>query len=146
MLHGYTDSDWMGIIVEWKSTSKHFFLGSAMISWSSGKQGSISQRNAEAEYIVASASSIKVVCLRKILLDLISVELEPTVIHCDNQIYINIYNNHVFHDRLKHIEMRYHYVRDMVHKNILSIRYVSTAEQNANILTKPLSLKKFLYF
>jgi hypothetical protein len=52
----------------------------------------------------------------------------------------------VFHDRLKHIEMRYHYVRDMVQKNILSIQYVPTTKQTADILTKPLSLKKFVYF
>jgi hypothetical protein len=52
----------------------------------------------------------------------------------------------MFHDRLKHIEMRYHYVRDMVQKNILSIQYVLTVEQTTYILTKPLSLTKFVYF
>ena len=52
----------------------------------------------------------------------------------------------MFHDRSKHIEMRYHYVRDMVQKNILSIQYVSTMEQTAYILTKPPSLTKFVYF
>jgi hypothetical protein len=52
----------------------------------------------------------------------------------------------MFHDRSKHIEMRYHYVRDMVHKNILNIQYVPTAKQTTNILTKPLLLTKFLYF
>ena len=52
----------------------------------------------------------------------------------------------MFHDRSKHIEMRYHYVRDMVQKNILSIQYVATTEQTADILTKPLSLTKFVYF
>jgi hypothetical protein len=46
----------------------------------------------------------------------------------------------------KHIEMRYHYVRDIVQKNILSIQYVPTAEQTTDILTKPLSLTKFVYF
>ena len=52
----------------------------------------------------------------------------------------------MFHDRSKHIEMRYHYVRDMVQKNILSIQYVPTTKQTANILTKPLSLTKYVYF
>jgi hypothetical protein len=51
----------------------------------------------------------------------------------------------VFHDRSKHIEMRYHYVQDIVQKNILSIQYVPTTEQTY-ILTKPLSLTKFVYF
>jgi hypothetical protein len=84
--------------------------------------------------------------LKKILSNLFSVELEPTVIHCDNQSCIKLFENLVLHDRLKHIEMRYHYVRDMVQKNILSIQYVSTAEQVADILTKPLSLTKFVCF
>jgi hypothetical protein len=68
------------------------------------------------------------VWLRKLLSDLFSAELEPTVIHYDNQSYIKISENPVFHDRSKHIEMRYHYVWGMVQKNILSIHYVPTAE------------------
>jgi hypothetical protein len=86
------------------------------------------------------------VWLRKLLSDFFNVELEPTVIHCDNQSCINLFENHVFHDRLKHIEMRYHYVWDMVQKNILSIQYVLTVEHTTDILTKPLSLTKFVYF
>jgi hypothetical protein len=86
------------------------------------------------------------VWLRKLLSYLFSVELEPTVIHCDNQSCIKLSKNPVFHDRSKHIEMRYHYVRDMVQKNILNIQYVLTTEKIADILTKPLSLTKFVYF
>jgi hypothetical protein len=84
--------------------------------------------------------------LRMLLSYLFSVELEPTAIHCDNQSCIKLSEHHVFHDRSKHIEMRYHYFRDMVQKNILNIQYVPTAEQTADILTKPLSLTKFVHF
>ena len=52
----------------------------------------------------------------------------------------------MFHDKLKHIEIRYHYIRDMVHKGVLKIKYVSTEEQVVDILTKPLSRVKFEYF
>jgi hypothetical protein len=143
----YTDSDWMGSIMDRKSTSGYCFnLGSAMISWSRRKQGSIAQTTAKAEYITASATSREAVWLRKLLSDLLSAELEPTVIHCDNQSSIKLSENLVFHDISKHIEMRKHYVRDMVQKNILSIQYVLTAKQTADILTKPLSLTKFVYF
>jgi hypothetical protein len=86
------------------------------------------------------------VWLIKLLSDLFNAELEPTVIHCDNQSGIKLSENLVFHDRSKHIEMRYHYVRDMVQNNIPNIQYVPTTEQTADILTKPLSLTKFLYF
>jgi hypothetical protein len=60
-------------------------LGSAMISWSSRKQGSVAQSTAEAEYIAASTAGREAVWLRKLLSDLFRSELEPTVIHCDNQ-------------------------------------------------------------
>jgi hypothetical protein len=99
MLHGFTDSDWMGSVVDRKGTSGYCFsLVSAMISWTSRKQGSVDQSTAEAEYIVASAASREAVWLRKLLSDLFRTELEPTVIHCDNQSCIKLTENPVFHD------------------------------------------------
>ena len=71
MLHGFTDSDWMGSVVDRKGTSGYCFsLVSAMISWTSRKQGSVDQSTTEAEYIVASAASRETVWLRKLLSDL----------------------------------------------------------------------------
>jgi hypothetical protein len=111
ILHGYTNLDWMGSTLDRKSTYGYCFsLDSTMISFSSKKQGSIAQSTVEAEYIVASVASREVMWLIKRLSYLFSVELEPTVIHCDNQSCIKLSENHVFHDRSKHIEMRYHYV------------------------------------
>jgi hypothetical protein len=115
-------------------------------SWSSRKQGSEVQSTAKAEYIAASAAYREAVWLRKLLSDLFRTELEPTVVHCDNQNCIKLTENPVFHDRSKHIEMRYHYIRDMIQKKVLSLQYVLTAEQTADIFTKPLPLIKFAYF
>jgi hypothetical protein len=68
MLHGFSDSDWMGSTVGRKSMSEYCFsLGSTMISWSSRKQGTIAQSTAEVEYIVASVASREAVWLRKLL-------------------------------------------------------------------------------
>jgi hypothetical protein len=98
MLHGFTDSDWMGSAMDWKSTSIYCFsLGSTMISWSSRKQGSVAQSTAEEEYIATSAAGREAVWLRKLLSDLFSSELEPTVIHCDNQSCIKLTENSVFY-------------------------------------------------
>jgi hypothetical protein len=138
MLHGFIDSDWMSSTVDQKSTFGYCFsLDSAMISRSSRKQGSIAQSTAEAENIAASVASRKAVWLKKLLSDLFSSELEPTVIHCDNQSCFKLTENPMFHDRSKHIEMRYHYVRDIVQKNILSIQYVPMTEQTTDIFTVP---------
>lgn len=147
MLHGFTNSDWVGSPVDRKITSRYCFsLGSAMISWSSKKQGSISQSTVEAEYIAASDVGKEVVWLRKLISGLFDDKMEATVIHCDNQSCIKHFENPVFHDRSKHIKMKYHFIRDMVQRNVINIQYIATDEQVAYILTKPLPLSKFVYF
>ena len=74
-----------------------------MISWSSKKQGSVSQSMTEAEYISTSTACGEAVWLRNLLGGLLSVNLEPTVIRCDNQSCIKLSENPVFHDKSKHI-------------------------------------------
>ena len=73
-------------------------------------------------------------------------QLSPIVIHCDNQGCIKLSVNFVFHNRLKHIETPYHYIRDIVDINVIKMIYINTNEQNVNILTKPLAKLKIVYF
>ena len=73
-------------------------------------------------------------------------ELDTTVILCDNQSCIKMTENLVFHDKSKHIEIRYFYIRDMIHKGAIKLQYVTTDEQVVDVLTKPLSRVKFEYF
>jgi hypothetical protein len=68
------------------------------------------------------------------------------VILCNSQSCIKMTENHVFHDELKHIEIRYHYIRDMVQRGVVKLQYVGTDEPVADVLTKPLSHVKFQYF
>jgi hypothetical protein len=72
--------------------------------------------NAEAEYIVLSMAVREAVWLRKLLTDLFDHEMEPTIIHCDNQSCVKLSENPMFHDRSKHIEIKYYYIRDMVQR------------------------------
>jgi hypothetical protein len=98
-----------------KSNSRYCFnLGSAMISWSSRKQGSIAQSTTKAEYIATSDASEEAIWLRKLVSGLFGDKLETTVVHCDNQSCIKLTENQIFHDRSKHIDMRYHYIRDLL--------------------------------
>jgi hypothetical protein len=146
-LYGYTDSDWAGSASDRKSTSGCCFsLGSAMTSWQSRKQSSISLSTTEAEYIAACSASCEAIWLRKLLTGLFDLEMEATVILCDNQSCIKMTENPVFHDKSKHIEIRYHYIRDMVQRGAVKLQYVGTDEQVADVLTKPLSRVKFEYF
>ena len=83
---------------------------------------------------------------KKTVSDLFRGKLDSTIIHCDNQSCIKISENPVFHDRSKHIEMRYHFIRDPVQRGALKLQYIRTDEQIVDILTKPLSASKFVYF
>jgi hypothetical protein len=110
-----------------------FSLGSGAISWFSKKQKSVALSFAEVEYKAASLASCEAIWLRKLLMGLFDQVLDTTVIHCDNQSYIKLSENHVFHDRSKHIEIRYHFIRDYVQKGSVKLQYVPTSEQIADI-------------
>src|SRR5713101_896357 len=96
-----------GNILDRKSTSGGCYsLGSAMISWFSRKQSSVALSTAEAEYIATFSASCEAIWLRKMMSGLFNLELDNTVILCDNQSCIKMTDNLVFHDRSKHIEIR----------------------------------------
>ena len=85
-LYGYTDADWAGSISDRKITScGSYSLGSAMISWFSKKQSSVALSTAKAEYIAACSASCEAIWLWKLMLGLFNLELDTTVILCDNQ-------------------------------------------------------------
>ena len=83
--------------------------------------------------------------MRKILVGLFSSHLDPTMIYCDNHSCIKISVNLVFHDISKHIDIRYHHIRDCVQRKIMLLSYIPTEDQDANILTKVLTRSKFKY-
>lgn len=121
-------------------------MGSTMISWSSWKQSTVVLSTAEAKYTAAYSTCREAVWLRKLLASLFGDVLETTIIHCDNQSCVKLLENPVFHDQSKHIDMRYHYIKNMVERGVMRLQYISTDEQIADVFTKPLSSAKFVYF
>ena len=114
-LAGFTDVDWAGCVEDRKSTSGCCFsIGSEVVPWFSRKQKSVALSSAEAEYMAASMAACEGMWLRKLLAGLFECELEATVVHYDNQSGIMLSENLVFHDRSKHIDIRYHFLRDCV--------------------------------
>ena len=86
-LHGFTNVDWVGIPTNRKRTSRGIFsIGSTNFSWYNRKQRSVALSSAEAEYMAASQAACEAIWMRKILVGLFGSHLDPTVIHCDNQI------------------------------------------------------------
>lgn len=100
----------------------------------------------EAEYIIARLASCEAIWLHKMRTGLLGLELDPIVIRCDDQSCIKLLKNPVFHDRSKHIQVRYHFVRYMVARGLVKPKYISTYDQVADILTKPLFQGKFLFY
>jgi len=110
------------------------------------KQKSVALSTAEAEYIAASMASCEAVWLRKLFSELFGFTLVTNVILCDNQGGIHLSENPIFHDRFKHIDIRYHYIQDMVQQGAIRLQHIGTDEQLTDILTKPLGKVKFLNF
>jgi hypothetical protein len=145
--HGFIDSDWAGSAEDRKSTScMCFSLGSAMISWGRRKQKFVALSTVETEYIATCEACTEAIWLRKLISDLFDQIPKSTIIHCDNQSYIRLSEHPVFHERSKHIEINYYFIRDKVQKGELKLEYIPTDEQTTDILTKPLSRIKFAYF
>ncbi|KAK4394763.1 Retrovirus-related Pol polyprotein from transposon RE1 [Sesamum angolense] len=143
-LLGYTDSDWAGSVDDMKSTSGYTFsLGSGIFSWASKKQATVAQSSAEAEYIAAAATSNQAIWLRRILEDIGDKQEEPTTIYCDNKSAIAITKNSVQHSRTKHIDIKYHSLREATTRGEIELKYCSTEEQLADIFTKALPRNKF---
>jgi hypothetical protein len=83
--------------------------------------------------------------MRKILFGLFGSHLDMTVIYCDNQSCIKLSINRMFHNRSKHIDIRYRHLKYCVHQKIMLLQYIPTKDHDADILTKALTRRKFEY-
>lgn len=144
-LIGYTDSDYAGDQDDRKSTSGYvFMISSGAVSWSSKKQPVVTLSTTEAEFIAAASSACQVVWLRRILQELDHVQCKPTTVYCDNSSAIKLSKNPVMHGRSKHIDVRFHFLRELTKDEIVQLVHCHTQEQVADIMTKPLKLDVFL--
>ena len=145
-MHGFTDADWAGSLTDRKSTSGGIFsIRFIAVSWYSRKQRSVALSSAELEYMAASQAACEAIWMREILVGLFGSHLYPTVIHFDNKSCIKLSINPLFHDRSKHIDIRYHHIRDCVQRKIMFVQYIPTENQDADILMKALTRRKFEY-
>ena len=96
--------------------------------------------------MVASMAACEGMWMRKLLSRLFEHELEAIVVHCDNQSGIRLSENLVFHDRSKHIDIKYHFLGDFVQRGTIQLEYIQTDEQVVDIFTKALCKQSFLKF
>lgn len=116
-----------------------------MISWFNRKYISMELSTIEVEYFSTSDASKESIWICKLLARLFGDMLEMTTIHCDNQSFVKLSENPMYHDRSENIEMRYHYFRDMVQKGSIQLQYIPIDEKIVDVFTKPLSTTKFVY-
>lgn len=147
-LIGYADADWGGNLDDRKSMSGFaFILSSGVISWQSRKQPVVALSTMEAEYIALTESTREVLHLRSMLKELGFSELvvDPTVIMNDNQSSQALIKNEGHNSRTKHIDIRFHFIREAVKNNIVKIDYKPTNDMLADMFTKSLSSVKHNY-
>eukprot|EP00253_Pinus_taeda_P004400 PITA_04400 len=128
-LTGFTDANWVGSSVDRKSTTGYCFnIGSGMTSWCSRKQKFVALRSTKAEYMVVRTTLCEAIWLRKLLVNLFNRRIDATRIMCDNQSCIKLFENPVFHNRSKHIDIRCHFVIDCVQRGAVQLSYTRTGE------------------
>lgn len=142
ILEGYTDADMAGDLDNRKSTSGYLFIFSGgVISWQSKLQKSVALSTTEAEYIAAVEASKEMLWLKRFLHELGLKQTEYVVL-CDSQSAIDLSKNSMYHARTKHIDVRYHWLRNVIEEKMLKLKKVHTNKNGADMLTKTVPASK----
>ena len=144
-LVAYTDSDYAGDLEDRKSTSGYvFLLSSGAVSWTSKKQPVVSLYTTEAEFIAAASCACQAIWLRRVLEKLGQKQEEAVTVFCDSSSTIKLSKNPVMHGRAKHIDVRFHFLRELTKDGNVELVHCSSEDQLADVMTKPLKLEQFL--
>lgn len=136
---GFTNSDYAGGIDDRKSTSGHvFMLNFGAITWSSKKQQIVTLSTTEAEFVAAASCACQAIWLRRMLEALGDKQEGSTIIFCDNISTIKLSRNPIMHGRSKHIDVRFHFLRNLWNDGVVELKYCKSGNQLADILTKSL--------
>lgn len=146
-LTGYSDADYAGDRDTRRSTGGFLFhVGSGIISWSSKRQSTVSLSSCESELKAETQAAKEAVWLHGWLKEILREKQVAVVINCDNQGAIALAKNDQFHAKTKHIDTQSKWVKEAVAAGTVELKYISTAEQLADGLTKPLARDPFQRF
>lgn len=144
-LIGYADADWANDTHDRKSVSGYVFkVYGNVVSWSSRKQSTVSLSSTEAEYIALSECACEAIWLRKLLKELRVTCDGPVTLFEDNQSSAQIAETPKDNKRMKHVDTKYHFIRQTILDGDTKIEYIRSEDQLADIMTKPLPPKQFI--
>ncbi|WVZ97033.1 hypothetical protein U9M48_042598 [Paspalum notatum var. saurae] len=143
-LRGFSDADHAGCRIDRKSTSGTCqLLGTSLVSWFSRKQASVSLSTTEAEYIAAASSSSSQLLWMKATLSNFGLRFGKIPLLVDSTSAISVAKNPILHSRTKHIDVRFHFLRDHYEKGDIDLVHIASENQLADIFTKPLEFDAF---
>lgn len=146
-MHAFSDADYASEIDKRRSCSGFVVkLAGGAINWHSKRQEIVAVSSTEAEYIALSTTAKEMLYLNQFMFELTNVNIEPSKIYVDNTSSINLAKNAAYHDRTKHIDVRYHHLRDSIERKKIEVEFVSTNENIADALTKSLNGPKTKQF
>lgn len=119
-------------------------MNNGVISWRSVKQNTVALSSTEAEYMALSNAAQEALFLRHLCEELGIEQKNPTIIHCDNQSAIKLANNPQSISRTRHIDIKYHFIREKVNEGSIKIEYCPTELMKADMLTKSLGQTLFM--
>jgi hypothetical protein len=143
-IEAFCDADWAGDLDDRKSTTGIIVkLNGCPVLWLSKKQSTVALSTAEAEYIAIATVAQEVIWINQYLTELGMKDPETPILRSDNQAAIQITNNDTLHSRTKHIDIRYHFIRQVVKQGGVKLTYINTKEQEADINTKGLTVSTY---
>lgn len=145
-LFGHSDADWAGNKSTRRSTTGYVFkIFGGAISWKSKLQATVALTSTEAEYRATMEAGQEAVWLRRLLKSFNYDSQSPTTLHCDNLGAIQLTSKSTFHARTKHIEIHYHFIRELVNMKTVWLKHCPTGKMIADMLTKPLGKGPFQF-
>ena len=145
-IHGFSDADFAGDLDDRKSTSGWVFVNSGgAVSWISKKQPVVALSTTEAEYISLTSAAQEAIWMKEFYKDL-GEEQKTITIYEDNRSAISLTENPVQHQRTKHIDIKFHYIREAIKNQHVNVQYCHTDQMTADVLTKGLPKGKFEKF